>query len=912
MQKLHSLIGKLVLAFGFFLVVALSSWTQVSYVRPLITQPVDETKLTVLRGNTHPLARAEFDHGPAPASLAMDRMILVLKRSAEQEATLETLMAQQLDKSSPNYHKWLTPDEFGQQFGPSDQDIQTITSWLQSHGFTIGNVAKSKMTIEFSGTAGQVQQAFHTAIHKYVVNGKEHWANVNDPAIPTALTPVVVGVASLHNFFPKPQSTVRAAKQIGRPLYTFPTNPQCSESTSSSNTNPCAYGVGPADFDKIYNVPSSLTGAGETIAIVSDSDVQVSNGNLTQPSDAIAFRSIFGLPAINFQEIETDPANDPGISGPNGDEVEAVLDVEWSGAIAPSAKIDLVVSPDTATTTGIDTSAQYIVENQLAPILSVSYGLCELELGNAGNQFHNSLWQQAAADGISVIVSTGDNGSAGCDIDEVSAFSQVQPAEFGLEVNGIASTPYNIAVGGTDFNDPTPSTYWSTTNNGTTQQSVLGYVPEMTWNDTCTNTVVIRAFQGDGFDNGTAASTCNDPNVQNATDSNGNPLNLVAPNGASGGMSNCTTSNQSTPSSCSGGYAKPTWQTGPGVPNDTVRDLPDVSLFGADGLISGSFYIDCEEDFVGAPCNLAAEDFVTVGGTSVSAQVMAGIMALIDQKTGSAQGNANPTLYSLAAQQSAASCNASTPASSCVFNNVTVGTIEMPCASGSPNCTVVGSNSVGVLTGFNAGTGYNLATGLGSINVTNLANAWGPTFYITSSNPAATVPSPGQSGNVSVTVTAVNGFTGTVNLSCSGLPTGASCDFSPSSSAVLTNATTSVPITVMVSTTAPSAVMPTGRLGTPGRWTPYGGAMAFAFLCCAALVLAHLYGFDKRWGKTALALIAFSVFIAVAGCGGGSSGGGGGGGGGGNGGTPIGTTTVTVNGANGNVSSAMTFQLTVN
>jgi subtilase family serine protease len=899
-------IGKLALLAATFLAWTLPSWSQ--SVRSLITQPVDETKLTVLRGNTHPMARAQYDKGAAPADLPMNHMRLVLKRSPEQESALEKLMAEQQERSSPNYHKWLTPTEFGERFGLSDQDVQTVTSWLQSHGFTIGPAVKSKMTIDFSGTAGQVQQAFHTAIHKYVVHGQEHWANVNDPSIPTALTPAVVGVAALHNFFPRPQSTARLASQARRPLYTLPAG--CSQSTSSSNSNPCSYGLSPADFYKIYNVPSSLTGSGETIAIVSDSDIALSNGNTTQPSDVNAFRSIFGLPAITFEEIETDPATDPGIQGPNsagdGDEVEAVLDVEWSGAVATGAKIDLVVSASTNSTFGGDTSATYIVDNQStlkANILSYSYGLCELALGDAGNQFYNTLWQQAAADGISVLVSSGDNGSAGCDIDEING-APTQPAEFGLEVNGVASTPYNIAVGATDFNDGSnPATYWSTTNNPTTGQSVLGYVPEMAWNDTCTNAIVIAFFQGDGYDTGTAASTCNDPNVLEYDEEYG--FVFLDPVGGSGGVSNCITSNQSTPSSCSAGYPKPVWQTGPGVPNDGARDLPDVSLFGSDGELTNSFYIDCEEDFVNAPCNLSAGDFVEVGGTSVSAQVMAGIMALVEQKTASAQGNANPLFYSLASQQPTTSCSASTPASSCVFNDVTQGTNAMPCANGSPNCTITGSNAIGVLTGYNTGTGYDLVTGLGSINVGNLVNAWGPTFYLSSSNPAVTVSSAGGSGSLSVTVAAVNGFTGTVNLTCSGLPSGASCSFSPSASASLTSSATTATVSVMVNTTAASMLAPASR---PVRGTPTPGSVPLALLLIAltVLVLACRSGMERRWGRTALALIAFSVLIVVAGCGGGGSGSSPS-----SGGTPAGTTTVTLAGANGSVSSVMTFQLVV-
>jgi biotin operon repressor len=166
----------------------------------LITQPIDEGKLVVLTGNTHPLARAKYDQGPAPSSLAMDRMMLVLKTTSAQGSALETLLAEQQDRSSPNFHKWLTPQEFGNQFGASEADIQKITSWLQSHGFQIENVANGRNVIQFSGNAAQVQSAFHTSIHKYTINSQEHWANASDPSIPAALTPAVAGVASLNNF----------------------------------------------------------------------------------------------------------------------------------------------------------------------------------------------------------------------------------------------------------------------------------------------------------------------------------------------------------------------------------------------------------------------------------------------------------------------------------------------------------------------------------------------------------------------------------------------------------------------------------------------------------------------------------------------------------------------------------------
>ncbi|MGC2333298.1 MAG: S53 family peptidase [Candidatus Acidiferrales bacterium] len=854
--------NKVLLAFALFSLVALRASAQVTEAQPRIAAAVDDTKLTVLHGNTYPLARAQFDRGPAPDNLPMQHMLLVLKRSPAQEAALEKFLAEQLDHTSPNFHHWLSPAEFGQLYGPAQQDIDVITRWLTNSGFHVENVGAGRTTIQFSGTAGQVQSAFHTAIHQYVVGGKQHWANSTDPSIPSALTPVVAGVRSLHNFYPTRASHVRSAKEARRAQYSFPSG--CSTNPNSSDF--CSFGLSPADFDKIYNVSSSLTGSGQTIAIVSDSDIQVSNSNLTQPTDANQFRALFGLPAINFLEIETDPADDPGVSGPDGDEVEAALDVEWSGAVAPAATIDLVVSPssETAGTFGGDISAQYIVNNNLAPILSYSYGECELGLGTTGNEFYQNLWQQAASEGISVMVSTGDNGSAGCDLVEVEG-PPSQPAQFGLEVNGIASTPYNIAVGGTDFNDVTnPGTYWSASNNSSTQQSVLGYVPEMTWNDTCTNAVVYQYF---GYT--TALGACNSLTVEDFDDEEG--IVLIGPTGASGGASTCTTSDGEDPSSCLGGYAKPTWQTALEGAGDGKRDLPDVSLFAGDGLISGSFYIDCEEDYVGVPCSLTADDyddFLEVGGTSVSAQAMAGVMALVDQKTGARQGNANATFYSLASQQTPANCNASTPASSCVFYNVTVGTIAMPCVAGSPNCSGTGALDVGVLTGFDAGTGYNEATGIGTVNVTNLANAsgWaGPSsaadFTLSSANPVATLSN--GSGMFSFSIAAQNGFSGSVTFSCSALPTGDTCStFSPASP-VTVSGTTTVQVTVSGSNTVgfiPAHV----RFGDSGR-TPHG-IVLLSFLWLAAILALALRRRSGRWG-VALAAMTFACVIGIVGCG---------------------------------------------
>jgi len=673
---------------------------QTQGVRARITEAVDETNLVRLRGNVHPLARAEFDQGVVADSQPMNRMLLLLQRSPEQQAALSALMEEQLTKSSPNFHKWLTPEEFGKQFGPSDEDIQAVTAWLGSHGFQGIKMGPGHMVIEFTGTVGHVRNAFHTEMHRYLVKEETHIANASDPQIPAALAPVVAGIRSLHNFKPKSHRRIagvfRRDKNTGRvePLFT-------AQGCGTGGSQPC-FALGPADFAKIYGVPNGLVttsqpkvdGTGQTVAIVADSNIN--------QSDQLAFRNLFGFPSNILTVLLNGP--DPGL---NGDEGEADLDVQWSGAVAPGAMIDLVVSEGTASTLGIDLSALYIVENNLAPVMSESFGICEAQLGSAGSAFYNTLWEQAAAQGITVMVSAGDAGSAGCD-----DFTTATVARGGIAVSGIASTPFNVAVGGTDFDDIGKQlTFFkpSSGNDPVTLESALGYIPETTWNDSCAATAATGSL-----------ATCVNP-------ADSTTLNIV---GGSGGHSAVN--------------AKPPWQNG-GTPNDNMRDVPDVSLFASDGPKSASFYVVCEADAVQTPSSSCSSsgsfEFVGVGGTSSSSPAFAGIMALINQKIGQRQGNVNPILYQLAKTQIAsatsAACNSSNhtnpsvpPPAACVFNDITKGNNSVPCAGTSPNCSSSTANTNGVLVdsknvpAFTTGPGYDLATGLGSVNVGNLLTAW--------------------------------------------------------------------------------------------------------------------------------------------------------------------------------------------
>jgi hypothetical protein len=679
-----------------------------------IVRTIDDTKLVQLPGNTHPMARTEFDKGLVDPQLLMERMLLLLTRSPEQETALEAFMAEQLDPKSPNFHHWLEPAEFGKLYGPSDADIAAVTNWLQNHGFTVDKVTNGRVFIEFSGIAAHVQQAFHTEIHRYSVNGEEHIANNSDPAIPEALSPVVAGVVSLHNFFSKPLH--RDLGPFRRDTKTGKWAPQDESVISKPLFNPPPADAGfelvsPYDFATIYNVlplwTAGIDGTGQTIAIAGRSDI-----NLT---DVANFRSAFGLP-VNAPTIITN-GPDPGIPTAS-DKVENTLDVEWSGAVAKGATIKFVTTASTMTTDGASESALYIVDNNVAPIMSFSYGNCELAAGTAGNAAANSLWQQGAAAGITVFVASGDQGSAACDGGQTAPYS----AAFGLAVSGTSSTPYDVAVGGTDLNwaNNTGTNYWSATN-ATNGLSVLGYIPEVPWNGTCVSDDIDKLI-------GATALMLDEEQTCQYLLTNNVDTFLVNATGGTGGVSACTTPSSTTVASCSGGYAKPSWQTGTGVPADGKRDVPDVSLFASGGSLN-SAYIICDSDT--APCTYSdATDALAqgVGGTSVASPAMAGIMALVLQQVGgTAQGLPNAEFYSLAAKDNLTACNSNTVAggNSCIFYDITSDNNAVPCAPGSPNCTVIHvGDTVGVLGGYTSTTGYDLATGLGSVNAYNLVHAW--------------------------------------------------------------------------------------------------------------------------------------------------------------------------------------------
>jgi hypothetical protein len=627
--------------------------------KDLIRSFVDDDERIALRGNLHPLARSEFDRGAVSPNYRMDRMILALNLDVERQQILDGLVREQQNPGSPHYHQWLTPEEYGEHFGISENDLEQVLNWLRIHGMKIEEVTAGRRAIIFSGTAAQVDLAFHTPIHIYRVGDEVHHANAKNPQIPRALANVVNGVVSLHDF-------------RSRPMHSEARSPRPEFSSGGGHY------LAPADFTTIYDVTplygQSINGTGQSVAIVARSNIHL--------ADVQAFRSMFGLPANNPQII-VNGAN-PGVLS-SGEEVEADLDVEWAGAVAKNATINFVVSASTNSSDGTYLSAQYIVSHNLAPVMSVSFGLCEAALGASGNNFLNSLWQQAAAQGITVFVSSGDSGAAGCDSSSASR------ASAGTGVNGLCSTPYSVCVGGTQFNEASNAgAYWSSSNNSA-QGSALSYIPEVAWNES----------SGGGLWAG------------------------------GGGVSTV--------------YSKPSWQTGTGVPADGRRDVPDVSLSSAghDGYLiymNGGEYV--------------------VGGTSAASPSFAGLMALVVQNAAARQGNANTAFYALAGKQAAGGA--------AVFHD-----------------TTSGNNSVPGVTGFSAGTGYDRATGLGSVDASVMVNHWSdatavPTFQASLPTGLIAVTA-GSSTSTNLNVTVSGGFNTKVSFSATGLPAGVSAAFTPTS-----------------------------------------------------------------------------------------------------------------------------------
>ena len=557
-----------------------------------ILQPVDRNRMTALKGQVNPRAVSDNDQGPVDPAMPIRRATLLFKPAPSIDAFL---LEQQLP-GSPNYRKWLTPEEFGDRFGLTVSDIAKVTAWLESQGLKVDKVARGRHWINFSGTAAQAARTFRTRFHRYRVNGETHFANVDEPSIPAAFEDVVGGFLGLDDF--------KLRSNIVRPQYT---------STKGVHT------LVPDDLATIYNIAplyaAGIDGEGQRIAIVGDSSLDL--------SDLRAFRKQFNLPFNDPIQILV--GDDPGY---NDDVVESNLDIEWANAVARGAQIVYVYSQD------VRDAAQFAVDENVAPVLSMSFGACEAySLAS-----FRAVAQQASAQGITWLASSGDTGAAECD--RISAIPQ---AAKGLSVGFPASIPEITSVGGTQFDDANGK-YWAATNS-VSGASALGYIPETVWNDT----PLINGFSGGG-----------------------------------GGASIL--------------FPKPYWQTGPGVPDDKARDVPDISLSASAEHVGYQVYV--------------YGDLYAVGGTSASAPSLAGVVALLNQHLVSKSvlakpglGNINPTLYRLA------------QSSNNIFHDITTGDNAVRCALGTPNC-------VEGFVGYRAGPGYDQATGLGSIDAYNLVTQW--------------------------------------------------------------------------------------------------------------------------------------------------------------------------------------------
>ncbi len=740
-------------------------------------------QMVALQNHVSPFAQPQNDQGAIDPSFQL-RVTMLFTRTPEQQSALEELLAQQQDRKSPNFHKWLTPEQFADQFGLSPNDIAKIRAWLQSQGLTVTYIARGRDFISFSGTAAQVQAAFKTEIHLFNVNGKTHFSNISSPMIPATLSGIAGGFRGMHNFVPHRMSVMH-------PEYTL----------SGATTHFLA----PADIATIYDInplyqaSTPIDGAGQKMVIVGQTDIYLADLN--------DFRTDFGLAnSINctangsdvitscaagstLQFVIPSTATDPGVNA--GDLGESDLDLEWAGAIAPNATLIFVTSD--LNSGGVDNSMEWAIDNNLAPVVSMSYGLCEAYATPPTLAVQDQEFQKGFSQGMSIFAAAGDSAAATCDGD---ISDNPSSAQYGQSVSYPASDPYVTAVGGTEFNEGS-GTYWNTTNTPPGQGSALSYIPELAWNDT---TAAIG--QGLGFD-GTGGGPSNCENTDGSQLVGGFPFNYC-----------------DTPPA--GGFAKPAYQTAL-TPSDGVRDVPDVS-FSASNFNDPYIICTAQSETNGSSststCVSGIETALQTynsafGGTSASTPVAAGMTVLLNQYLGSTGlGNINTELYQLFTSNPTA------------FHDIVAGTSSfdgdtsnnvVPCSSGTPTfepsalrCPTTGSLTFG----YSAGSGYDLVTGLGSIDFNVLFQAWkaalAPKFSLTVTPPTSASVSAGSPATYTITVAPIGGATPTVSFtsaSCSGLPAGATCSFSPAS--VILNGTASQTVTVTIATTANMA-LPSG------------------------------------------------------------------------------------------------------
>ena len=665
-----------------------------------ITAAVSSSRMTAIPGSVSPRALQATDLGPLPADTVLSGMSLRFTPSAAQQAAIDQLLADQQDPASPRYHQWLTPQQYAAQFGLSSSDIAKVTAWLTGQGFTVTGVANGGDFITFSGSVAQVQTAFATSIHSLALNGETHFANVTSISVPSAFAGVVGAVSGLHDFRLKPR------------VHTSFVKPNFTSSVSGSHF------IAPGDVYTIYDMnpllsSTSLPGANETIAVTGQVDISLYDVN--------TFRADSGL-NVNPPTVQVVPSAvyggcDPGTPTSynsacvgkypptSSDLAESSIDVEWSGAMAPYATVLFVTSQD------VFLSMQYAVDANVAPIVTTSYGLCEAAWGITDLSSYNQVFQQANLQGQTVLAAAGDSGATDCEAKTAASASE------GLAVDYPASSPNVTAMGGTQFNGDAEATgsgttwgatqYWKGTSGSDVISSALSYIPEAVWNNA-----------GSGYFGG-----------------------------GGGGASAF--------------FTKPLWQMETGasgmttlVPADGARDVPDLALNAA---VFHDSYLYCVGVASGASCgngfriSSTNNGLEAAGGTSLDSQIFGGMLALIEQKIGSRIGNANPTLYALGNKVAYYNTTGSS-----VFHDVTAGSNAMQCTAGSIDCPNGG------FIGYSAGTGYDLATGWGSVDLSNLANDWnlvtplgsGSLAANTSTTALAASSTTSSATNVTVTPTA--------------------------------------------------------------------------------------------------------------------------------------------------------------
>ena len=768
--------------------------------RNRITQPVSPTETVEIQNSVNPKVGHSKDLGPVSADTRLQSMMLQFSMSAEQQAALDQLLNDQQNPASPRYHQWLTPAQFAAQFGLSSADLGKVKDWLGSQGFTVTGFANGGQFVRFTGTAAQAQTAFGTTIHTVSYDGETHYANVTNASIPAAISAVVSGVAGLHDFRMKPHVRANAVR------------PNFTSSVSGSHF------LAPGDVYTIYGMNgllgSGINGSGVTIAVTGQVDIN--------PTDITAFRTASGLSTANAPTTVHENG-DPGAAkscssatsnncpSPNQDDLdESTIDVEWSSAIAAGATVLFVNGPDIM----LDAMTQAVDQN-LAPIVTTSYGACEAGWGTTELNLLGAIFKQAAAQGQTVLSASADEGATDCD----SGPSATQ----GLTVDFPASSPYVTGLGGTQFNDGTgtgATQYWANTEGASSNGgSALSYIPEAVWSD-----VSLGSFGGTG-----------------------------------GGAS--------------GYFTKPAWQVGTGVPNDGSRDVPDISLNASD---AHDEFLYCVNVAAGSSCTNGfrkSDTTLTVaGGTSFDSQIFGGMLALIEQKIGGRVGNANPVLYALANNSTYYVAGATIATNSgVVFNDITSGDNKMPCTAASPNCPRAGGS-----TGYGAANGYDQATGWGSVNLTNLANAWTKVAPLgngsngTNTSTTTLVVSPGTvAAGATVTFTAtVSGSAGTPTGSVQFLVNGA-----VAGTGALTNGVATYTYTTSCSNLAAITMprlLPQSPVAQPGhghgRWYEAGSGTVMA-----AALFFLLMPRRRRLSSLYVALIAVAVTAGLAGCSGGGT-----------------------------------------